>query len=448
MIKFFLRQFKERAGLRKVASNSVWIMIDNIIRIVGGFLIGLWVARYLGPYQYGQLNYAIFFTGMFSIIATSAFNGIVAREIINRPKEKNKIMGAAFFIKLIGALAASLAVIAVIGFVHQDSTTKILIAFYTLAIFFQSVDIIIYWFQATLKSNFYVIAKNVAFIIVILSKLILLLLKADLIWFGLSGAAEFVLLSSALIVAYRIDRQRILSWKIDIQEIKSLFKASIPVFLAAVFLTVYIKLDKVLVGTMLDKTSLGYYSVGTQLSDAWIFIPAALSISFFPSILEAKKRSKKFYHNRLQLIYGFMTYVGIIIALPVSLLAKPIIGLLYGSAYLPSASVLAVYTWVLVPQCVDSVVYKWLFTENLQKYLVYRTILAAATSITLDLVLIPKYGIWGATIAAVASILVATFLSNLVFSEIRIVSIMQIKAIFAPFQFYKIYKNLRKTEKL
>ena len=226
-----------------------------------------------------------------------------------------------------------------------------------------------------------------------------------------------------------------------------MFRESIPVLAAAVFLTVYIKLDKVLVGTMLDKTSLGYYSVGTQLSDAWIFIPAALSISFYPAIIEAKKREKKFYHDRLQLIYGFMTYVGILIALPVSLLAKPIIGLLYGSQYLPAATVLAVYTWVLVPQCVDAVVYKWLFTENLQKYLVYRTVLAAVTSVVLDLVLIPRYGIWGATIAGVLAILVATVFSNLVFREIRQVFIMQIKAIFAPIHFFKTYKKMREKEK-
>jgi PST family polysaccharide transporter len=448
MIKFFISQFKKRAGLRLIASNSVWIIIDNVIRIVGGFFIGLWLARYLGPYQYGQLNYAIFFTGLFGIISTSAFNSIVARELINHPKKKNEIMGSAFFIKLLGSLLATLGILIAMPFIHQDKITKLMIIFYTFAIYFQSIDVIVYWFQATLKSKFYVYARNIAFVAVIASRLILLLTKADLIWFGLTGALEYLLLAIALIVAYRYDRESILRWQINIKQVKKMLADSLPVLLAAVFLTVYIKLDKVLVGTMLNKTSLGYYSVGTQLSDAWIFVPAALSISFYPAIIESSKMDKKIYHERLQLIYGFMTYVGILIALPVSILAKPIINLLYGPEYIQAATVLAIYTWVVVPQCVDAVVYKWIFAENLQKILVYRTLLAAVVSLALDLVLIPSYGILGATIAGVSAVVVSAFVANLMFKQTRLVFIMQIKAIFAPLHFYRIYLKAKAEEQV
>jgi len=128
-------------------------------------------------------------------------------------------------------------------------------------------------------------------------------------------------------------------------------------------------------------------------------------------------------------------------------LAKPIIGLLYGPEYAQAATVLAIYTWVVVPQCVDAVVYKWIFAENLQKLLVYRTLLAAITSLALDLVLIPKYGILGATVAGVGAIIVSTFIANLIFKQTRSVFIMQIKAIFAPLHFYRIYLRMKREEK-
>lgn len=447
MVRFFISKLKEKAGLRLIASNSVWIMFDNVIRIIGGFLIGLWLARYLGPYQYGQLNYAIFFTGLFGIVSTSAFNSIVARELINHPKKKDEIMGSAFCIKILGSILATFGILITMLFIHQEKVTQLMIIFYAFAIYFQSIDVIVYWFQATLKSKFYVYAKNIAFVAVIVSRLALLLTKADLVWFGLVGASEYLLLAVTLIIAYKYDGQAIFRWKINFKRAKEMLIESLPVFLAAIFLTVYIKLDKVLVGTMLDKTSLGYYSVGTQLSDAWIFIPAALSISFYPAIIESKKKSKGIYYERLQLIYGFMTYVGILIALPVSILAKPIIDLLYGPEYAQAATVLAIYTWVVVPQCVDAVVYKWIFAENLQKLLVYRTLLAAITSLALDLVLIPKYGILGATVAGVGAIIVSTFIANLIFKQTRSVFIMQIKAIFAPLHFYRIYLRMKREEK-
>jgi len=124
-------------------------------------------------------------------------------------------------------------------------------------------------------------------------------------------------------------------------------------------------------------------------------------------------------------------------------LAKPIINLLYGPEYAQAATVLAIYTWVVVPQCVDAVVYKWIFAENLQKVLVYRTLLAAVASLVLDLILIPKYGILGATVAGIGAIVVSTFIANLIFRQTRSVFVMQIKAIFAPLHFYIIYLRMK-----
>lgn len=442
MFRIIFSEFNKRKELQRVAFNSSWIMFDNIFRILGGFLIGLWVARYLGPERYGQLSYAMYFVGLFGILATSSFNDIVVRRILENPEKKYQVMGSAFFIKLISAILATITIIVGIQFIHQEPIVKAMIVIYVTTVFFQSLDVIMYWFQSHLRSKYSVIAKNFAFVIVILSKLLLVILKADLVWFALVGAMEYLLLSIALVVAYKIDGQSILKWEFNINEIREMFRESIPVIVAAVFITVYIKLDKILVGTMLDKVSLGYYAVGTQLSDAWIFVPAALATSFYPTIIKSRNFTDRIYQRRLQLIYGFMTYVGIFIALPVSFFSKQIIGLLYGAEYAEAASVLAIYTWVLVPQCLNAIVFKWMFAEKLQKYLPYKALMAAIASVVLNILLIPRFGIIGASIASLIAILISTVFSNLVFKPLRKAFLMQLKSILAPIHFFNLYREL------
>ena len=76
-------------GLRRIMGNMGWLMVDRVVRMGMGLFVGVCVARYLGPVQFGSLNFALAFVALFAIVAlfgtvtTLGLEGIVIREVLH-----------------------------------------------------------------------------------------------------------------------------------------------------------------------------------------------------------------------------------------------------------------------------------------------------------------------------------------------------------------------------
>ena len=77
-----LKDLKNHEGFLKYLKNTSWLFGEKILRIVVGLFVGIWVARYLGPEQFGLFSYAQSFVGLFTAIATLGLDGIVVRELV------------------------------------------------------------------------------------------------------------------------------------------------------------------------------------------------------------------------------------------------------------------------------------------------------------------------------------------------------------------------------
>ncbi|MDP3051062.1 MAG: oligosaccharide flippase family protein, partial [Eubacteriales bacterium] len=95
-----ISQITNCIGLRRILANIGWLTGDNILRMGVGLFVGVWVARYLGPEQYGTLNYAIAIVGLFSAFSKLGLDGIVVRNIVRDPSSKDEILGTACVLKI------------------------------------------------------------------------------------------------------------------------------------------------------------------------------------------------------------------------------------------------------------------------------------------------------------------------------------------------------------
>lgn len=91
-------------GFKRYFLNTGWLFIGNISRMLASLLVGIWVARYLGPKEFGVLNYASSFVALFSVLTTLGLDGIVVRELVKDSSKSNTILGTAFGLKLLGFL--------------------------------------------------------------------------------------------------------------------------------------------------------------------------------------------------------------------------------------------------------------------------------------------------------------------------------------------------------
>ena len=208
-----LSRINGRSALRKIITNTGWLFVDNLLNLVAGFLVGAWVARYLGPAQYGVLNYALAFEVLFVPIAGLGLANIVIREIVRVPEDKNTILGTAFALQFAASLIAFALILGVAYLLQPDDTlTRWLIAIVAGQLVFRAFsNTVDYWFQSQIQSKYAVWSRNIALVLIALIKLVLLLVKAPLIAFAWAVLTQVVFFAVGIAIFYHMCGQAVLA---------------------------------------------------------------------------------------------------------------------------------------------------------------------------------------------------------------------------------------------
>ena len=111
----------------KYFKNTSWLFAEKIIRMMVGLFIGIWVARYLGPEQFGLFSYAVSFVGLFIAISTLGLDTIVVRELVKNESNRDILLGTAFRLKLLGAFGVIIVLGIAVNFTTNDLSTNLLI---------------------------------------------------------------------------------------------------------------------------------------------------------------------------------------------------------------------------------------------------------------------------------------------------------------------------------
>ena len=422
---------KRSAELRKIVANTGWLFADKILRMGVGLFVSVWVARYLGVEQFGTLNFAMAFVALFSTLSTLGLPGLVIRSLTHEPEKRNEILGTTFWLQLLGGMAGlALSVSTILLFRRQDPLIVSLVAILGSVGFFQAFDTIDLWFQSQVQSRYTVVAKNTAFLIFAVVKVGLIHLGAPLIAFALATVAEVAVGAIGLIIFYRLQHHAIRQWLFNISLAKTLLKESWPLILSGITIIIYVKIDQVMLGQMVDDTSVGIYSAAARLSEVWYFIPTTITSSFAPSIYKAKNEGDgSLYYRRIKQLLKILAIISIVIVIPVYFLSNRLIYLVYGNQFEGAASILIIHIWasLFVFSGVGSS--PWFIAENLNHLTFYRTFTGAVANIVLNLFLIPKYGGVGAAIATVASYSIGSFIWNLTNPKTRKIFKLQASSI-------------------
>ncbi|MFZ2322428.1 MAG: flippase [Ignavibacteriaceae bacterium] len=416
-------------SFKKYFLNTSWLLLEKIIRLVLNFFVTIAVIRYLGPDQFGLYSYAISFYGLFVAFVSLGLESISIRELVKHPEDRDKILGSVFYTQFVGAVIAIFLIIVTLVITSEELFTSILILIISISSFFQTFNVIDYYFRSEVKAKYSVYVLFTSVLMVSLLKFTLILLKAPLIYFIIAYAFEFVFNAIGYFIVYHIQKQKIINWKFDKNISLSLLKDSWPLILSGVVVSIYMKVDQVLIKNMLDVKEVGYYAAAVRLSESWYFIPVAISNAIFPAIVSAKNISKELYQNRLQKLYDILTWVAIGISIPVSIFSSDIIKILYGSRFLPSAPILTIYIWAGVAVFLGVASSQYLVTENFTKISFFRTAIGMVANVVLNILLIPNYGIIGSAFATLISYSLATF-SILLFKKTSYHFLMMLKSIF------------------
>ncbi len=425
------------SSFKKYFKNTSWILTERIIRLVVSFLINIYIIRFLGPDDFGLLSYAISFAALFATLSTLGLDSLIIRELVKEPEKKDTYLGSVFVMKIFGSLTSYILIVITVLLTNESSYDVFLIFVIAASTLFQSFNVIDFYFQSKVLAKYPVIVQFTTSILTAVLKLLLIQLNAELWLFALVVTLESIFWAAGFIMIYRGQGFKILNWKFNKNIAIQLIKDSWPLILSGVVIAVYMKIDQVMIKKMLNDQEVGYYAAAVRISEAWYFIPMAITTSLFPAIVKAKKISETLYLNRLQKLYDLLAWMAIGIAILVTIFSETVVKLVLGSEYLSSADVLTVHIWAGVAVFLGVASSQYLITENLTKLSFYRTFIGMILNIILNFILIPSYGIVGSAVATLISFALATFsigVSRKTFSQL----VMMLKSIFFVTLFIRI----------
>lgn len=419
------------SGFKKYFKNTSWVLFEKIFKLFSSLFIGIWVTRYLGASNFGVLSYAQSFVAIFASIAALGLDGILVRELVRYKKENNEIIVASLFIRILGALLTIVLINLTLMFTNTSEIVNLMVMIISFSIIFKISDVFVYYFQSLVKSKFTTYSN-------LISNLISSLIKIGLIYYDspLINFAYVILFDSFILFFFLLffffNNSSLRSHNFTFVKFRAtyLLTHSWPILLGGIVVAITLKIDQLIISWILGNESVGIYAAATRLSEAWYFIPAAISGSLFPAIINAKKIDKKLYENRFQKLLNFLVVLALIVAIPMTFLSDSIINLLYGIEFIKSADVLMVHIWSGVFIFLSIANGNWLINENLQFYYFISMTIGLFVNIFLNLIFIERFGIVGAAWSNLITYLFSGYICLSFFKKTRPSFIYLTKSLF------------------
>jgi len=379
------------------------MFLGQFLSLAVSFFVGAYVARYLGPANFGVMNYAISFATILSFLAGFGFENILKRELIEHPENKDDLIGTSFWLKFIISLASLAAINIASFFINHDFLSRILIFVFSFSLIFSSFNVISIYFQTEVQAKKNVKIQIIGVLISTISKLFFIYLGLGVIWITAIYIIDSLVLAIGLVLSYHYSLKKFFNWNFNVSLAKSLFFDSLPLALTYIFIIIYLKADQIILKNIADTHTVGLYAAAVKISEILYFIPSLICASLFPAIMHAKKTDQLAYRSRLNNLYYLMAVLSILIILPLFVGSQFIITTIFGVDYLPAINIFKIYLWSSLPMFLITAISQFLIAENRTKDYLIISFIGALTNITLNIILIPKYGAAGAAWTSVIS---------------------------------------------
>jgi O-antigen/teichoic acid export membrane protein len=439
-----INALKNNKGFIKYFKNTSWMMGEKLFTFILSLVVSVFVARYLGPEDFGILSYAISVSSLFAIATHMGLSGLSVRELVNNPKEHKEIIGTIFGIKFVAGLVAMVAFIVFIVLTGDENEVEFwVLLIVSGTILLKPFEVVDFWFQSKVEAKYSSIVRAIGSISLSIFKVILVILGAQLLAFAAASLFQSILIAFLFILFFiRKADLPLKTLQFKFSKAKILLGQGWMIMLGAVFTMVYLKIDQIMIRWLIDVEEVGVYSVATKLSEAWYFIPTVIVSSLFPKLLELRKKDEIQFKSRFQQLFDFLFIMALMLAIIVTFIAQPLIDFLYGTAYEEAAIILSIHIWAGVFIFMRAAFSKWILVEDAIAFSMITQGSGALSNIILNVIFIPLYGGIGAAIATILSYAMASYFSLFFYKKSRPIFWMMTRAFISPIYYiFEIFKN-------
>lgn len=383
----------------KTVRNAGWIIGGRLTNKALSFLVGVLAARYLGPGNMGLIGYVAAYVTFFASLCNLGINSVIIKNFVDYPDEEGTTIGTTMVLRAASSVLSCVMIVGIVAVVDRGEPTTMLVALLSsVGLLFQVFDTLKQWFQSRLQSKYAAIATVVSYLAVSVYKLVLLMTGKRVEWFALATSVEYLVIAVFLLTAYKKNGGPAFSF--SAVKAKQLLRVSSSYIASGLMVSVYASTDKLMLKQMLGEESVGYYTTAVSLSTTWVFLLQAVIDSMYPSVVRAHETDRNIFERKNRQLYALVIYSALFVSLVICLLAKPLVSVLYGEAYMPAVEPLRIVVWYTAFSYLGVARNAWIVSENRQKYLKYLYTGAAVINVLLNLMLIPVSGASGAALAS------------------------------------------------
>lgn len=413
---------------KKEAANAGWLIGGRIAQMALSFVVGIITARYLGPGNYGLINYGLAYVSFFTAFCTLGLNAVIIKDFVDYPEDEGKAIGTTIGLRIVSSLLSAIMITGIVSILDRgEPETIIVVALCSIALVFQAFDTFNYWFQSKYKSKITSVATLIAYVIVSAYKIILLVLGKSVQWFAFSTALDYIVIAIFLFTAYHLSNGPKISF--STKKGKALLGKSYHYILSSMMVAIYGQTDKLMLKQMMNDTEVGYYSVATALCTVWVFVLQAIIDSLYPTILGLYKINEYEFKRKNKQLYALVFYISIFVSVLITAFARLGISIMYGDEYLGAITPLRIVTWYTAFSYLGVARNAWIVCNNKQKYLKYMYLGAAILNVLLNYILIPIFGATGAAFASLVTQIFTSIVLPYCIPEMRENAKMMIEAI-------------------
>lgn len=403
---FVRHRIAHRPNLLRIVDNMSWLTLDKIFRMGASLVIGIWLARHLGPEMFGALSFALAIAGILAGVGSLGLQSIVVRDSARRPERAPRIIATSVVMQATAGLIIYIATIfLVLTIGPEDNLLRLLIVIVSAQMLLQFRSVLSYWFESQVQSRYTVAANSIAFGIASVLKIALIISDSPVAWFAAVAVGEAALAAAFLTAAFLKFGLGYQGMRVDLRMASYLLRQSWPLIISAVAVGLAMRIDQVMLGIALETREVGYYAVAVRIAEILVIPGAILASSVFPRLLSLDTERLNYEFVRL-VRYPF--YIILFAATILALGAYPLVSSAFGADFTPAAPALALLSFSIPFTYISIMSTNYLLRIKDQKEIFFRQLSGLMLNIGLNILLIPRFGIVG---AAVATVLTDTLIS-------------------------------------
>ncbi len=420
--------------------NLCWGVFAKLFSGLKLAFLGIILARYLGPEDFGVFNYVISFVTLFSVLAEFRLQSILVRDFSENREDANLLLGSSFKICLFFACLGYLLLSLVVCLIDDERIVKIFLLIYGLSFFFQIFRFLRAFFISKFLNKFIIRAEIITTLFVLTIAFIFIYFKLPVIYFIVLRVLDFFIFSVLLIVLYWMAEGSVIEWKDNLKIRKKLIKDSFPLVLSGFAVVIFNKIDQVMLRYFIDDYAVGQYSAAVAITGIISFVPIVLSESISPMLISKKKSNIDIYIKYRQSFSNILIWGSFLLSIIIMFLSPYIIAFLYGSDYYPAIDVMQVFSFKGLFVAMGAVAAQIMIIESVHQLAYIKSIIGGVANVVFNFILIPELGIMGAVWASLFAFFLSSYAVHFFMKRYRYIFWIQTKSLI--FGWYFLLKDL------